>query len=73
MTDFDFNTQTLEHLKQAILDKIERKYPVNNRMLTFISTTKQKNYQSLGEFLQASHHQARESGLHSGDWSKLRH
>ena len=28
LVDYDFNTQNLEKLRQAILDRIERKYPV---------------------------------------------
>ena len=69
MVDYDFNTQNLEKLRQAILDRIERKYPAKNHILTFLGQTKQKNYQTLAEYFAVSHRQTRESGLHSGEWS----
>ena len=69
MTDLDFDTQTMEDLKQAIMARRERKYPTKNRVLKFLSSTTQKNDQSLNEYFRASHPQAQESGQHSGDWS----
>ena len=69
MVNFDFNTENLTKLRQAILDRIERKYPAKNRVLTFLGQTKQKQDQTLAEYYAKSHRQARESGLHTGGWT----
>ena len=69
LVNYDFNTENLEKLRQAILDRIERKYPAKKRILTFLGQTKHKNDQTLAEYFALSHRQAKESGMHSGDWT----
>ena len=53
MTDFTYETNTIEELKQTILARIERKYPTKNRILKFLSLTTQKADQSLNQYVRA--------------------
>ena len=50
MTDYAYETNTNEELKQTILARIKLKYPTKNRILKFLSSTTQQADQSLNEY-----------------------
>ena len=70
MTDFNYHEGTFKDLKKTILVRIKRMFPMKQRILKFLSSTRQTSDQSLTEFFGLAHKQARESGLHNGTWSK---
>ena len=66
---FEFSKNSYEELVKAIKIRIERKHPSKNRILKFISSTKQGPDQSLSEYIHSAHRVAAESGLHDGEWT----
>ena len=63
---FSISTGTYSELLKAITDRLEMKNPAKNRILHFLSSTKQKPDQSLVEYIHSAHRVAQESGLHDG-------
>ena len=66
---FSISTNTYPELVKAIKDRLEMKNPAKNRVLHFLNTTKQRQDQSLCEYIHSAHRVAQESGLHDGKWN----
>ena len=62
-------SKQLSDLKQAIMDRIECKFPSKIRPLAFLTETKQQSNQMLSEYFAVVYREAEESGLHTENWT----
>ena len=69
LVEFNVEENTYDDLRNAIMKRIERKYPSKVRVLAFLNNTKQQPTQTLTEYLTHAHREADNAGLYSQKWS----